>query len=221
MSTSTYLFPPELASYVQRTWIDEPAVLRDLREETARTMANATMQISPDLGQFLTVLLKSIGARRTLEVGVFTGYSSTVTALALPADGRIIACDVSEEFTAMARRVWEKAGVAGKIDLRLAPARDTLDSLLAEGREGSFDFAFIDADKTGYWDYFDRSVQLVRPGGLIAIDNVLWSGRVADDSNHDEGTDDIRAFNARVHADPRVVSCLAPIGDGVTLAYRV
>lgn len=221
MSTSTYLFPPELASYVQRTWIDEPAVLRDLREETARTMANATMQISPDLGQFLTVLLKSIGARRTLEVGVFTGYSSTVTALALPADGRIIACDVSEEFTAMARRVWEKAGVAGKIDLRLAPARDTLDSLLAEGREGSFDFAFIDADKAGYWDYFDRSVQLVRPGGLIAIDNVLWSGRVADASNHDEGTDDIRAFNARVHSDPRVLSCLAPIGDGVTLAYRV
>lgn len=221
MSTSTYLFPPELASYVQRTWIDEPAVLRDLREETARTMANATMQISPDLGQFLTVLLKAIGARRTLEIGVFTGYSSTVTALALPAEGRIIACDVSEEFTAMARRAWEKAGVAGKIDLRLAPARDTLDALLAEGREGSFDFAFIDADKVGYWDYFDRSVKLVRSGGLIAIDNVLWSGRVADDSNHDEGTDDIRAFNARVQSDPRVLSCLAPIGDGVTLAYRV
>lgn len=221
MSTSTYLFPPELATYVQRTWIDEPDVLRELREETGRTMENANMQISPDLGQFLTVLLRSIGARRTLEVGVFTGYSSTATALALPSDGRIIACDVSEEFTAMARRTWERAGVAAKIDLRLAPARDTLDSLLDGGEQGTFDFAFIDADKRGYRDYFDRCVSLVRRGGLIAIDNVLWGGRVADDSNQEEDTNFIREFNAHVHADPRVLACLVPIGDGVTLAYRL
>lgn len=220
MSTRSFLIPDGLADYVDSNWIDEPALLRELRAETAEKMEDPNMQISPDLGQFLTVLLKGISARRTIEVGVFTGYSSTVTALALPENGSVIACDVSEEFTAMARRYWDKAGVANKIDLRIAPAIESLQALLADGGAGTFDFAFIDADKAGYWSYFDACVSLIRPGGMIAVDNVLWSGKVADDSVQDESTVAIREFNRRVHADVRVIASLVPIGDGLTLAVK-
>jgi caffeoyl-CoA O-methyltransferase len=220
MSTRSFLIPPPLADYVDRTWIDEPEVLRQLRAETAATMSDPDMQISPDLGQFLTVLLKGIGARLTVEVGVFTGYSSTVTALALPSDGEVIACDVSEEFTRVARKYWELAGVEEKIHLRLGPATDTLRKMLEDGGAGQFDFAFIDADKPNYWNYFDSCVRLVRPGGLIAVDNVLWSGRVADEGIQDERTASIREFNIRVHEDSRVIASLVPVGDGLTLAVK-
>lgn len=219
MSTRSFLIPDSLADYVESNWIDEPAVLRELRAETAN-MENANMQISPDLGQFLTVLLKGIGARMTVEVGVFTGYSSTVTAMALPEDGQIIACDVSEEFTATAKKYWAKAGMSEKINLRIAPALETLNDLVQEGGVGQFDFAFIDADKVNYWSYFDACVRLVRAGGIIAIDNVLWSGKVADEAVTDESTVAIREFNARIHTDPRVIVSLVPIGDGLTLAVK-
>lgn len=221
MSTSSFLIPEPLAGYVDRNWITEPGVLRELRAETAASMEDPNMQISPDLGQFLTVLMKGIGARRTLEVGVFTGYSSTVTALALPDDGKLIACDVSEEFTAMARRYWVKAGVDHKVELRIAPALETLDALIAGGGEGQYDFAFIDADKGNYWGYFERCLRLLRQGGIIAVDNVLWSGRVADEADQQDNTKAIRDFNRRVHEDTRVVASLVPVGDGLTLAVKV
>src|SRR5579862_2995276 len=153
MSTRSFLIPESLGDYVERNWQTEPEILRDLRSETASSLAEFNMQISPDLGQFLTVLLKGIGARRTIEVGVFTGYSSTVTAMALPSDGRVFACDISEEYTAMARRYWTRAGLDAKISLRIGPALETLDSLASEG---PFDFAFIDADKGNYWNYFEK-----------------------------------------------------------------
>ncbi len=166
------------------------------------------------------LLVQLIGAKKTLEVGVFTGYSSLSVALALPEDGKIIAADVSEEFTAVARRYWQKAGVADKIDLRLAPALETLDNLLASGQAETFDFAFIDADKENYDGYYERTLQLIRPGGLIAIDNVLWSGRVADPQIQDENTQIIRNLNKKLHQDERVTLSLLPIGDGLTLALK-
>lgn len=220
MSTRSFLLPDRLAKYVDETWITEPDLLSGLRSETIASTTDPNMQISPDLGQFLSVLLKSIGARKTVEVGVFTGYSSTATALALPEDGRVIACDISEEYTSMARRYWEKAGVANKIELRIGRAIETLDALLAEFGEGSFDFAFIDADKPSYWEYFDRCVRLLRQGGVIAVDNVLWSGRVADTDIQDDNTNAIREFNRRVHEDTRVTASLVPLGDGLTLAVK-
>jgi predicted O-methyltransferase YrrM len=220
MSTRSFLIPEPPATYVDGTWLDEPEFLRQLRAETAATMEDPDMQISPDLGQFLTVLLKGINARLTVEVGVFTGYSSTVTALALPPDGEVIACDVSEEFTSVARKYWELAGVADKINLRIGPAVETLRRMLEDGGAGQFDFAFIDADKGNYWSYFDSCVRLVRPGGLIAVDNVLWSGRVADEAVQDERTNSIREFNRRVHTDSRVIASLVPVGDGLTLAVK-
>lgn len=214
----SFLLSEPLAAYIDANWTREPDVLRDLRAETA-PMPESGMQIGADQGQLFTVLLKAIGARRTLEIGVFTGYSSTVTALALPADGRIVACDVSLEYTATARRYWERAGVAHKIDLRIGPAVQTLDAMISAGEE-PFDFAFIDADKGGYWDYFERAIRLMRPGGLIAFDNVLWSGRVADESDQEESTRALREFNQRLHKDPRVIVALALNGDGVTLAVK-
>ncbi len=220
MSTRSFLIPDPLADYAEQNWITEPPLLAQLRADTQAKMEDANMQISPDLGQFLTVLLKGIGAKKTLEVGVFTGYSSTVSALALPSDGKVIACDVSEEYTAMAREFWRKAGVEHKIDLRIAPALETLDKLIASG-EADFDFAFIDADKGNYWRYFDRVVKLIRKGALIAVDNVLWGGRVADSDNSEESTVAIRDFNARVHKDERVTASLVPIGDGLTLAVKL
>lgn len=190
-----------------------------LRQETA-SHPRSTMQISPEQGQFMRLLVQLIGAKKTLEVGVFTGYSSLSVALALPDDGKIIAADVSEEFTAIARRYWQEAGVADKIDLRLAPGLETLDRLLATGQAETFDFAFIDADKENYDGYYERSLQLLRPGGLIAIDNVLWSGQVADPENQDESTQSIRALNEKLHHDERVTLSLVPIADGLTLAIK-
>jgi caffeoyl-CoA O-methyltransferase len=178
------------------------------------------MQVSAEQGAFLALLVELIGARRCLEVGTFTGYSSTAVALALPEDGQIVCCDVSEEWTSIARKYWGEAGVADKVDLRLGRASDTLDELLASGAEGTFDLAFIDADKVGYDGYYERALRLVRPGGLIALDNTLWSGRVIDDEVTDDDTQAIRALNAKLANDERVTLCLLPLSDGVTLARR-
>jgi predicted O-methyltransferase YrrM len=208
----------QLYDYFQSISLREPEILAKLREETAQHPM-AIMQISPEQGQFMALLVRLMGAKKTLEVGVFTGYSSLVVALALPADGKIVACDVSEEYTAIARRYWQAAGVANKINLHIAPALETLDRLLADG-ETDFDFAFIDADKSSYDSYYERALQLVRPGGLIAIDNVLWSGRVADPKVQDNRTNTIRAFNQKLHQDTRVTLSLVPIADGLTLALK-
>ncbi len=208
-----------LYRYLLSVSLREPAVLRQLREETMLHPLQM-MQVTPDEGQFLSLLVQLMGARKTLEVGVFTGYSSLAVALALPADGQVIACDVSEEYTAIARRYWQQAGVAHKIDLRLAPALDTLDALIDEGHSGSFDLAFIDADKGNYLNYYERSLQLVRPGGLIVADNVLWSGSVIDAADQSESTNAIRRFNKVLHQDTRITLCMVPVSDGLTLAIR-
>jgi predicted O-methyltransferase YrrM len=207
----------DLIAYLRSVSLREPESLRRLREETAR-MPMAGMQISPDQGQFMALLVRLLGARRCLEIGTFTGYSALAVALALPADGRIVCCDVSEDYTAVARRAWANAGVAGKIELHLAPARVTLDRLRAEGRHGGFDFAFIDADKESYDHYYEACLELVRPGGLIAIDNVLWSGAVADPQRQDADTNALRALNRKLHDDQRVDISMLPLGDGLTLA---
>jgi predicted O-methyltransferase YrrM len=178
------------------------------------------MQIGADQGVLLAFLVRLIGAQNAIEVGTFTGYSALAVASALPAGGRLVCCDVSEEWTAVARRFWKEAGVARRIDLRLAPALQTLDALLKQGRAGSFDFAFIDADKENYWRYFERCLKLVRKGGLIAIDNTLWYGKVADRRNREADTRAIRAFNRRLHRDARVEHAMLPIGDGLTLARK-
>ncbi|MHC5611427.1 MAG: class I SAM-dependent methyltransferase [Nostoc sp.] len=209
----------QLYNYLLSVSLREPEILLKLRQETA-SHPRSGMQISPEQGQFMRLLVELIGAKKTLEVGVFTGYSSLSVALALPADGKIIAADVSEEFTAIARRYWQEAGVADKIDLRLAPALETLDRLLATGQAETFDFAFIDADKENYDGYYERSLQLIRPGGLIAIDNVLWSGKVADPRYQDESTQTMRALNEKLHHDERITLSLVPIADGLTLAIK-
>jgi caffeoyl-CoA O-methyltransferase len=210
---------PELADYIRSVSLREPDLLRRLREETA-PRADAGMQLSPEQGQFLGLLVRLMGARRALEVGVFTGLSSLHVALAMPPEGRLIACDVNAASAAIARRYWREAGVADKIELRLAPAIDTLDALLGEGAAGSFDFAFVDADKENYGRYYERVLKLLRPGGLAAFDNVLWHGSVIDDAAQDEDTRAIREFNAKLHGDERVWLSLAPIGDGITLALK-
>lgn len=216
----SFVPPPPLDERLYRYLVacqpaEHPA-LTALRRETA-ALPNAEMQIAPEQGALLTVLLKLIGARNTLEVGVFTGYSSLVAALAVPEDGRIIACDVSEVYTSIARKHWKAAGVAHKIDLRLAPALDTLKALLAANAARRFDFAFIDADKVGYDAYYEACLKLVRPGGLVAIDNTLWDGKPADPSINDADTVAIRALNAKIAADERVDSTLLPSSDGLTL----
>lgn len=219
MSSKTFTLDEPLYQYLLSVSLREPDLLKRLREETARDPM-ARMQISPEQGQFMALLVRLMGARRCLEVGVFTGYSSLSVALALPDDGRIVACDVSEPWTAVARRYWAAAEVSHKIDLRLAPALQTLDTLLAAGEAGRFDFAFIDADKESYPDYFERTLQLLRPGGLIAVDNTLWSGKVADPENQERDTRAIRAFNHRMARDPRIELSLVPIGDGLSLALK-
>jgi caffeoyl-CoA O-methyltransferase len=218
MTNHTLNIDDHLYQYILDVSLREHPVLAELREVT-RSQPRAGMQISPEQGQFMAMLIKLIGARQTLEIGVFTGYSALATALALPPDGRIIACDVNAEFTAIGRRHWQKAGVADKIDLRLAPAIDTLDALIAEGRSGSFDFAFIDADKTNYDNYYERCLQLLRVGGLIAIDNVLWDGEVARPAQ-DADTAALQALNIKLHVDERVDLSLLSIADGVTLARK-
>jgi len=197
----------------------EHPVLGELREATAG-MKHAGMQIGVDQGRLMALLAKLVGARRTLEIGVFTGYSTLAVALALPPDGRIVACDVSEEWTAVGRAHWQKAGVADRIDLRLGRATKTLDELLAAGEAGRFDFAFIDADKESYGAYYERCLQLVRAGGLIAIDNTLWSGAVIDPAHRDADTEAIRALNDAIHRDPSVDAAMLTVGDGLTLARK-
>jgi caffeoyl-CoA O-methyltransferase len=196
-----------------------PDILQRLRAETLQ-FPMAVMQISVEQGRFMGLLVQLMGVRRALEIGVFTGYSALTVALALPEDGRLIACDVSEEWTSIGRRYWQEAGVAEKIDLRIGPALDTLDGLLAGGQAGAFDFVFIDADKPNYDAYYERALQLLRPNGLIAIDNTLWSGQVADETVQDESTVALRALNARLCGDERVTLSVLPIGDGLTLALK-
>lgn len=219
MSNKTFTLDERLYDYLLAVSLREPPILAELRRET-RADPLARMQIAPEQGQFMALLAKLTGAKRYLEIGVYTGYSSLWMALALPEDGSIVACDVSEEWTSIARRYWERAGVGHKIELRLAPALVTLDELIAAGEAERFDLAFIDADKENYWAYFERCLQLVRPGGLIAIDNTLWSGKVADPGDHEPTTEAVRAFNRRLWGEGRVELSLVPIGDGLTLALK-
>jgi len=219
MSNRTLSMTDDLYAYLLKVSLREPELLQRLREETAQHPRHG-MQISPEQGQFMQLLVKLCGARRCIEVGVFTGYSSLAVALALPTDGRIVACDISDEYTAIARRYWRAAGVADRIDLRLAPALTTLDGLLEEGETDSYDFAFIDADKANYLNYYQRIFKLLRPGGLLAVDNVLWDGGVIDVEDHSEDTEAIRAFNLAVHADQRIELSMLPIGDGLTLVRK-
>jgi len=219
MSSRTIQMTDRLYDYLLKVSLREPPLLAALRAETAK-LPMAGMQISPEQGQFMALLAELIGARRAIEVGTFTGYSALCVAQALPPDGKLIACDISEEFTSVARRYWAKAGLADCIELRLAPALDTLKSLLAGGGAGSFDFAFIDADKTQYDAYYEAILKLLRPGGLIAIDNVLWSGAVADGRKRDADTVALRALNEKLRTDKRISLSMLPIGDGLTLVRK-
>jgi caffeoyl-CoA O-methyltransferase len=208
-----------LQAYVSEHGVREHPVLAELRAATDG-MPHAGMQIGPDQGAFMAMLVRLLGARRTIEIGTFTGYSALAVALALPPDGKVVACDISEEWTSMARRYWEKAGVASKIDLRLGRATKTLDEMIAAGEAGGYDFAFIDADKSAYLDYYERCLRLLRPGGLVAVDNTLWNGAVIDPADTTEDTKAIRAFNDAVYRDERVDVSLVMVGDGVTLARK-
>jgi predicted O-methyltransferase YrrM len=219
MSPKTIQLDDRLYEYLLSVSLREPEVLAELRAETARH-PHAQMQISPEQGQFMGLLVRLMGAKRCLEVGVFTGYSSISVALALPAEGRIYALDVDPEATAVARRYWKRAGVDDRIELRLGDGTQSLDALLAEGLSGTFDFAFVDADKEGYPAYYERSLKLLRPGGLIAFDNVLRGGRVVRPQERDAATEAIRAFNRALHADDRVDLSMIPIADGLTLARK-
>ena len=219
MTVRTNHLPEELYAYLLDVSLRESPVMRRLREETA-SLEQARMQIGPDQAQFMALLVELLGARNALEVGTFTGYSALAVALALPADGRLVACDVSEEWTAVGRRYWKEAGVAHKIDLRLAPALETLDGLLADGHAGTFDFAFIDADKEGYDAYYERALGLMRSGGLIVLDNTLWEGKVVDSAATDVDTGAIRAINTKLAGDERVTQSLLPVADGLTLARK-
>ena len=212
------LLPDAVESYVEAN-VTETDVQRRLRAET-KHLPNAGMQIGADQGALLALLVKTLGAHNAIEVGTYTGYSALAVAMALPVDGRLIACDVSEEWTSIGRRYWAEAGVAGKIELRLAPATETLGTLLRERGKGSFDFMFIDADKTGYDAYYETGLALLRTGGVIALDNMIWGGRVADPAVNDDDTVALRALNAKIAADRRVDACLATIGDGVMIVRK-
>jgi predicted O-methyltransferase YrrM len=218
MSNRTLNLDDRLYEYLLDHSLREHAELAALRAAT-RAHPRGRMQISPEQGQFMALLVRLIGARRTIEVGVFTGYSALAVALALPDDGRLLACDVSAEFTAIGRPHWQRAGVADKIELVLAPALQTLDARLAAGEADRYDFAFIDADKANYDGYYERCLKLVRPGGLVAVDNTLWSGRVAA-AAADEETAALQHFNRKLRGDDRIDLALLPIGDGLTLARR-
>ena len=209
----------KLYAYLIENSLRDDPVLRDLRLETER-LPMGEMQISPEQGQLMALLAQAIQARRCIEIGTFTGYSSISVARALPPDGRMICCDVSEEYTRIARKYWARAGLADKITLELGPALPTLDRLIAMGEAGRFDFAFIDADKENYRHYYERCLTLLRPGGLILVDNVLWGGSVADNRNKGASTEAIRAFNKRLKNDGRVSLSLLPVGDGLTLALK-
>jgi predicted O-methyltransferase YrrM len=219
MSDITLNLTPRLYEYFQKNSLREPDVLKKCREQTHK-MSTHQMQISPEQGQLMQMLVQILDAHKTLEIGVFTGYSTLAVALALPANGKIIACDINVEWTKIAKRFWEMAGVANKIDLRLAHALETLQTLIDQGEAGTFDFVFIDADKKSYLAYYEKSLELIRSGGLIMIDNVLWSGDVADPFIHDENTEAIRVLNTKLLTDGRVTISMLPLGDGVTLARK-
>ena len=219
MSSRTLSLDGRLYDYLLAVSVREPHVLAELREETAR-LPGAGMQISPEQGQFMRLLVELMGARRTLEVGVYTGYSSLCVAQALPEDGQLVACDINAEYTQIAARYWQRAGLEQRIRLELGPALATLERLIAAGEAGSFDFAFIDADKENYAAYYERSLQLLRQGGLIAIDNVLWGGSVADPGDQKSSTQAIRALNSLLRDDSRVSVSLVPIGDGLFLVRK-
>jgi caffeoyl-CoA O-methyltransferase len=209
--------PKKISRYIAEHAVREREILRELRAATA-SLPNAGMQIGADQGQFMALLVQAIGARNCLEIGTFTGYSALAVALAIPDNGRIVCCDISEEWTAIGRPFWKKAGVDRKIDLRIGPALRTLDELRKEKQ--TFDFVFIDADKTNYANYYEACLPMLRPGGILAVDNTLWSGWVADRGHHDDDTVALRKFNDRLHADDRVDIALLPLGDGVTLALK-
>jgi predicted O-methyltransferase YrrM len=219
MSDSTINLTPRLYEYLLNVSLREPEVLTRLRDQTQK-MSTGHMQISPEQGQLMRLLIELMGAKKTLDIGVFTGYSALSVAFALPVDGKVVGCDINGEWTKIAKRFWDEAGMSSKIDLRLAPAIETLQGLIDEGQSGTFDFAFIDADKANYINYYEKCVTLVRPGGLIAIDNVLWGGDVADPAVTDANTNIIRELNDKVFHDERVVMSLLPIGDGLTLARK-
>ena len=219
MGTDTLLLSESVHAYLQRNSLREPAVLRRCREETS-SLQEARMQLSPEQGQFLSFLVELTGVKRAIEVGTFTGYSALCVATSMPADGILVACDISERWTSMAQRYWQDAKIDKKIDLRIGPALETLDGLLSDGEAESYDFALIDADKGNYEVYYERILRLVRSGGLIAVDNVLWSGKVADLSNQDSTTLSIRSLNEKVLRDERVSLTMLPIGDGMTLVRK-
>ncbi len=219
MSTRTITLTDEIRAYLVQHTLREPPVFAELRAETAK-MENANMQIAPEQGQFMALLVELLGARRAIEIGTFTGYSALWVASALPAGGKLICCDVSQEWTDIARRYWAQAGVADRIDLRLGPALATLDDLLAHGAAASFDFAFIDADKGNYDNYYERVLRLLRPGGLVTLDNALNDGRVVRPTPTDASSRDIDALNRKMQQDDRVSVSLVPIGDGLMLARK-
>lgn len=219
MSAKTGQLNSHLYDYLRSVSLREPASLTQLRHKTAQLPAG-NMQIAPDQGQFMALLIKLMEAKKVLEIGTFTGYSALWMAQALPADGTLVACDVDKDTTAIGRRYWQAAGIADKIDLHIAPAIDTLNKLLTTGQAGTFDFAFIDADKTNYRHYYEKCLELLRPGGLIAIDNVLWSGAVADPEKTDPDTVALRDLNQALHQDQRIELSLLPIADGLTLALK-
>ena len=219
MGKRTLELSQDLYDYMLSVSSREPAILHRLRDETD-SLAQAGMQKSPDQGQFMALLLRLIGATRVVEIGTFTGYSALVMALAMPENGKIVCCDLNEEWTSIARRYWAEAGIEDKVELRLGAALDSLDAMLKAGDENSFDFAFIDADKENIPFYYERCLQLVRPGGLIAVDNVLWGGSVIDPEKQDADTSAIRVFNKKTKDDDRVDLSLVPIGDGLTLARK-
>lgn len=219
MTFQTLGLAKHLYDYLLSVSLREAEILTQLRQETAQHPMGK-MQIAPEQGQFMALLVQLIGAKKTLDVGVFTGYSSLVVALALPTNGKVVACELNSQYAAIARHWWQLAGVADKIDLHIAPAGETLNQLLTAKQAGTFDFAFIDANKSNYDNYYEQALQLVRSGGLIAIDNVLWSGRVADPQVQDNRTNKIRALNQKLHQDLRVTISIVPIGDGLTLAMK-
>ncbi len=219
MYGQTITLTPTLYQYLLEYSLHEPPILRELREETS-TLPRGEMQIAPEQGQFISLLIRLMGARRCIEVGVYTGYSSLSVALALPPNGEIVACDIDRQPTEIARRYWQKAGVSGRISLQIGPAMDTLDGLIVNGGEGHFDFAFIDADKVNYLGYFERCLTLLHSGGLIVVDNTLWSGTVADPEDHSVDAEALRCFNEALHQDARIYLSLLPIGDGMTLALK-
>ena len=219
MSNRTIAITESIYQYLCDHSLREDPILKDLRDHTY-DMEERAMQIAPEQGQFMQMLVKLIGAKNTIEVGVFTGYSSLAIALALPEDGRIVACDVNPKYTSVAKNLGVSAGVREKIDLRIGPAKDTLLELINAGLTGTFDFAFIDADKINYDHYYELCLQLIRPGGLITVDNVLWGGAVSDDAINDVDTNSIRALNDKLHQDERIDLSLVPVGDGLTLAMK-